>query len=52
MGGNLQGEKKKGNTSQGFSSHLHGDEAITVLEGVECKANTEGCPFSVKIKGI
>lgn len=51
MRGNLQG-KKKANTSQVFSSHLHGNKAITVLERVECKANTEGCPYSVKIKRI
>lgn len=51
---NLQGGGGGGGakTSQVLSSHLHGDKAITVLQWVECKANTEGCPYSVKMKRL
>lgn len=50
MSGYLQEKKKntKPNTSQVPSSHVHGDKAITVLKWVECKAKTEGCPYSLK----
>lgn len=53
MNGSLQEKKKrknntKLNTSQIPSSRVHGDKAITVLEWIECQANTEGCPYLLK----